>query len=95
MPVFLIALTACASYEKSALIEKEQPELTEETKQLISLYQKSPTEENYLNLRDVVIKNYNAVLARKEEKLSELRGEAAGKPGGEKIISEMEEIVRI
>ena len=61
---FSVALTACASYEKSALIEKEQPELTEETKQLISLYQKSPTEENYLNLRDVVIKNYNAVLAR-------------------------------
>lgn len=38
---FSVALTACASYEKSALIEKEQPELTEETKQLISLYQKA------------------------------------------------------
>lgn len=71
---FSVALTACASYEKSALIEKEQPELTEETKQLISLYQKSPTEENYLNLRDVVIKNYNAVLARKEGKAVRICG---------------------
>ena len=58
-------------FQNSDFIEKEQPELTEETKQLISLYQRNPTEENYRNLRDIVIDNYNAVLDRKEEKLAQ------------------------
>ena len=74
--------------------EKEQPELNEETKKLISLYHRDPTEENYLNLRDAVINNYNKVLAKKENKLSELRIQTEGKPGGEEIVAEMEEIVQ-
>lgn len=81
-------------YQNSDFIEKEQPELTEETKQLISVYQKNPSEENYQNLRNVVIKNYEAVLAKKEAKLAELREETNGKPGGEEKIAEMEEIVQ-
>ena len=52
-------------FQNSDFIEKEQPELTDETKQLISLYQRNPTQENYLNLRSIVIDNYNAVLDRK------------------------------
>ena len=44
-------------FQNSDFIEKEQPELTEETKQLISLYQRNPTQENYLNLRDIVIED--------------------------------------
>lgn len=75
-------------FEKSDFIEKEQPELNDETKQLISLYQRNPTEENYLNLRNIVIDNYNAVLIRKEAKLAELKAETAGKPGGEaKVVN--------
>lgn len=81
-------------FQNSDFIEKEQPELTEETKQLISLYQRNPTQENYLNLRDIVIENYNAVLDRKEEKLASLKEETAGKPGGEEKVAEMEEIVQ-
>lgn len=81
-------------YQNSDFIEKEQPELTEETKQLISAYQKNPSEENYQNLRNVVIKNYEAVLAKKEAKLAELKEETDGKPGGEEKVSEMEEIVQ-
>ena len=81
-------------FQNSDFIEKEQPELTEETKQLISLYQRNPTEENYLNLRDIVIDNYNAVLDRKEAKLASLKEETAGKPGGEEKVAEMEEIVQ-
>ncbi len=81
-------------FDKSDFIEKEQPELTEETKQLISLYKRNPTEENYLNLRAEVIKNYDAVLVRKEAKLAELKDETAGKPGGEAKVAEMEEIVQ-
>lgn len=81
-------------FENSDFIEKEQPELTEETKQLISLYQRNPSMENYLNLRDIVIDNYNAVLVRKEEKLASLKEETAGKPGGEDKVAEMEDIVQ-
>lgn len=80
-------------YSNSDFIEKEQPELTEETKALISEYQKNPTEENYLKLRDMVIDNYNAVLDRKETKLAELKEETKGKPGGDAIVAEMEELV--
>lgn len=81
-------------YQNSDFVEKEQPEITEETKRLIAAYQKNPTEENYLALRDEVIKNYNAVLARKEAKLAELKEETVGKPGGEEVVAEMYEIVQ-
>ncbi len=81
-------------YEHSDFIEKEQPELNDETKKLISLYQRDPSMENYLNLRDMVIENYNAVLARKEEKLASLKEETAGKPGADAIVAEMYDIVQ-
>ena len=81
-------------YENSDFIEKEQPELSEETKRLISLYQQNPTEENYRNLRAKVIEDYNAIVERKETKLDELKAETAGKPGGEAIVAEMEELVQ-
>ena len=90
----LPVVSASDMFENSDFIEKEQPELTEETKQLISLYQRKPTEENYLNLRAEVIKNYDAVLVRKEAKLAELKEETSGKPGGLAKVAEMEEIVQ-
>lgn len=37
-------------YKNSDFIEKEQPSLTDETKNLISLFQKDPTKENFFNL---------------------------------------------
>ena len=80
-------------FEHSDFIEKEQPELDEETKRLISLYQRNPSEENYNNLREAVMRNYDAVLVRKEAKLAELKAETAGKPGGDAKVAEMQEIV--
>ena len=62
-----------AEDDDDSFIEKEQPELTEETKRLIAIYQRQRTEENFLNLREEVIKNYNAVLVKKENKLEELK----------------------
>lgn len=102
MALSLIPATAMAAetddgmnmFENSDFIEKEQPELTEETKQLISLYQRDPSMENYLNLRDIVIENYDAVLVRKEAKLASLKEETAGKPGGADKVAEMEDIVQ-
>ena len=81
-------------YSNSDFIEKEQPELNDETKRLISSYQKNPTQENYDNLRSMVIQNYDAVIDKKEAKLAELKEETQGKPGGEEKIAEMEEIVQ-
>ena len=81
-------------YKNSDFIEKEQPELTEETKKLISAYQKEQSMDNYLKLRDEVIKNYNAVLDRKEQKLAELIEETKGKTNSEELVSEMQEIVQ-
>lgn len=80
-------------FEHSDFIEKEQPELDEETKRLISLYQREPSDENYENLRATVIRNYDAVLVRKEAKLAELKAETQGKPGGDAKVAEMQEIV--
>ncbi len=81
-------------YKNSDFIEKEQPALTEETKKLISSFQKDPTKENFFNLRNEVIKNYEAVLTKKEDKLAELKEETSGKPNGSSLVSEMEEIVQ-
>lgn len=74
--------------------EKEQPEISEETKKLIAAYQRNPTLENYIKLRESVISNYNAVLLKKEAKLEELKEETKGKPGGEEKVAEMNEIVQ-
>lgn len=94
VPNYIADVSATNMYANSDFIETEQPELSDETKKLISLYQKDPTEENYLNLRDIVIENYNAVLDKKEAKLTELKAETDGKPGGEEKVAEMEEIVQ-
>lgn len=94
LPITTLKTYASNMFENSDFIETEQPELNEETKKLISLYQRKPTEENYLNLRAIVIENYDAVLVRKEAKLAELKTETAGKPGGDAKVAEMEEIVQ-
>lgn len=94
LPETMMEADAAAAFANSDFIETVQPELTVETKQLISRYQKTPTEENYLDLRAMVIENYNAVLDRKEAKLAELKAETADKPGGKEKVAEMEEIVQ-
>ena len=80
-------------FENSDFIEKEQPELDEATKRLIAAYQKDRSDANFNALRDAVIANYNAVIAKKEAKLEELKIETADKPGGAAVVAEMQEIV--
>ena len=81
-------------YANSDNIEKEQPVLDEETKQLISAYRSDHSDENFAKLRNAVIASYNVVLNKKEAKLNELKSETQGKPGGDTIVQEMEEIVQ-
>ena len=81
-------------YKNSDFIEKEQPTLTEKNKKLISNYQKEPSIDNYLKLREEVIKNYNAVLNKKEQKLKELIIETNNKQNGKELVAEMQKIVQ-
>ena len=57
----------------STVVEKERPELDEETKRLIAEYRRNPTEANRAALRRQVEKRYDAVVARKKAKLEELK----------------------
>ena len=57
----------------STTVEKERPQLNEETKRLIALCRRDPTEENLAALRRQVAANYDAVVARKKAKLEELK----------------------
>lgn len=82
----LVAMPAFAQQRKanpdaklhkySTVIEKERPELDEETKRLISQYRRNPTEANRAALRAQVEKRYDAVVARKQAKLEELKSTA-------------------
>ena len=57
----------------STTVEKERPQLNQETKDLIAAYRRNPSEENCAALRRQVAKNYDAVVARKKAKLEELK----------------------
>lgn len=75
-------------------VEKEQPELNEQSKVLIAAYQKNPTYDNYMTLRSNVETNYRSVLVKKENKLAELKEETLGKKDGDKVVAEMNDIVQ-
>ena len=57
----------------STTVEKERPQLNQETKDLIAAYRRNPSEENRAALRRQVAKNYDAVVTRKKAKLEELK----------------------
>ena len=60
-------------FRRSTTVEKERPQLNEETKRLIAAYRQNPTEENKAALRRQVEANYDKVIARKKAKLEELK----------------------
>ena len=77
------------SYLYSTTVETERPELDDYTKELISNYQKNPTEENKEILRAQIAISYDAVVEKKKAKLEELRETAKE----QSKIDEMEVIV--
>lgn len=80
------------SFKYSSTIEKERPQLNEETKRLIAAYRRNPTEENYLALRRQAEINYDKVIVRKKAKLEELKQTARHTSKVEemqKIVNEM------
>ncbi len=76
-------------FKFSTTIEKERPELDEETKQLISACRKNPSEANKAALRKKVEKNYDEIVKRKKAKLEELKQTAKH----ESKVQEMQVIV--
>ena len=73
----------------STTVEKERPQLNDETKRLIAAYHRSPTEENKAALRRQCEKNYEKILERKKAKLEELKREAKH----QSKVDEMQDIV--
>ena len=57
----------------STTIEKERPQLNQETKDLITAYRRNPSDENRAALRRQVAKNYDTIVAHKKAKLEELK----------------------
>ena len=76
-------------FKYSTVIEKERPELNDETKRLIATYRQNPTDANYQALRRQAEINYDKVVERKKAKLEELKQTAKDKSK----IDEMQVIV--
>ena len=73
----------------STTVERERPQLNEETKRLIAAYRRDPSEANRAALRKQVEANYEKVLERKKAKLEELKRTARH----QSKVKEMQDIV--
>ncbi len=76
-------------FRHSTTVEKERPQLDEETKRLAAAFRRDPSPENRAALRAKVAANYDAVIARKRAKLDELKRTAKHRS----LVTEMEAIV--
>ena len=78
----------------STVVEKERPELDEETRRLIAEYRRNPTAANRAALRRQVERRYDAVVARKKAKLEELKRTARDKSKVDEMKVIVEEMLR-
>ena len=78
----------------SATVEKERPQLNDETKRLIAAYRRDPSEANYAALKAQVERNYDAVVARKKAKLEELKRTARDRSKVEEMQNIVDEMLR-
>ena len=85
---------ATQMYQYSTTVETEKPELDETTKALIAAYRRDPTQENYDALRAQVGVNYDAVLAKKMDKLEELKQTAKEQSKIDEMQNIVDEMVR-
>ena len=81
-------------FQYSTTIEKERPELNQETRDLIAAYRKNPTDANYAALRKQVEINYDKVLDRKKAKLEELKQTAKEAKKIEEMRVIVDEMIR-
>lgn len=78
----------------STVVETERPELNDETRALISAYQRNPSDANRAALRKQVAANYDAVVERKKAKLQELKNTAKHKSKVEEMQVIVDEMLR-
>ena len=78
----------------STTVEKERPQLNQETRDLIAAYRRNPSEANRAALRRQVAKNYDAVVARKKAKLEELKRTARHQSKVEEMQVIVDEMLR-
>lgn len=78
----------------STTVEKERPQLNEETKRLIAAYRRDPSEANRAALKAQVERNYDAVVARKKAKLEELKRTARDQYKVEEMQNIVDEMLR-
>ena len=81
-------------FQYSTTIEKERPELNQETRDLIAAYRQNPTDVNYAALRKQVEINYDKVLDRKKAKLEELKQTAKEAKKIEEMRVIVDEMIR-
>ena len=94
-PVFAAKVNPDAKMHKySSVVEKERPELCEETRRLIAEYRRNPTEANRAALRRQVEIRYDAVVARKMAKLEELKQTARDPAKVEEMQVIVDEMLR-
>lgn len=84
-----IGLSLCLATVAQRTVERERPQLNEETRQLIAAYRRDPSEANRVALERQVGQNYDRIVARKKAKLEDLKRTArhASK------VTEMQDIV--
>lgn len=78
----------------STTVEKERPELDEETKRLIATYKRNPSASSRQALKKQVEKNYDKVLGRKKAKLEELKRTAKHLSKVQEMQDIVDEMVR-
>ena len=78
----------------SSTVEKERPQLNEETRRLIAAYRRDPCEANRAALKAQVERNYDAVVAKKKAKLEELKRTARDKSKVEEMQNIVDEMLR-
>ena len=78
----------------STTIEKERPQLNQETKDLIAAYRRNPSDESRAALRRQVAKNYDAIVARKKAKLEELKRTARHQSKVDEMQTIVDEMLR-
>ena len=81
-------------FKYSTTVERERPELDEETRRLIAAYRKNPSEANRAALKRKVEQNYDAVVAKKKAKLEELKRTAKHESKIEEMQIIVDEMIR-
>lgn len=81
-------------YRFSTIVEKERPQLDEDTKALIAAYRRNTTDETKAALRAKVAADYDAVVKRKKAKLEELKRTAKQQSQVDEMQAIVDEMLR-